>query len=259
MRRFVVVTLLGFFATALFADTQGDEIAHKFYDQKTPIDTTSSVTMLIQDHNGNVKTRKLMMYMKDTPEGKKSLAIFIAPADVNGTKFLTVSHRGHDSDQWLYLPALKKVRRISSSSKDGEFLGSDLFYFDMEQRFFEDATYTFLGENLTLADPALAGMKFWEIAMNFKDPHSPYSKSVVWINMQDNSIYKTDCYDKKDGALLKTILIDKVKVLKGYTIPVHMTVSNHKKGSQTQMILSDDLSVDVGLPDSTVSIQRLQE
>ncbi len=258
MKRIGLLCLMGFLATNVFADAKGDEIAHKYFDQKTPKDTTSVVTMEIKDRAGVIKTRKLKMVMKDSPEGKKSFVEFVEPADVNGTKFLTITHRGAEDDQRLYLPALKKIRKISSSSKDGEFVGSDLFYFDMEQRFFEDGTYTFLGENETLSEPALAEMKFWKISMNFISPNAPYVKAIMWINMQDLVAYKTEYYDKKDGALLKTIVMDETKVLKGYTMPTQTTVTNLKKGSQTQMVLGD-LGVDVGVKDSEISVKRLEE
>ena len=128
----------------------------------------------------------------------------------------------------------------------------------MEQRFFEDGTYALLGENETLSEPALAGMKFWKLSMTFVSPNAPYVKAIMWINMQDLAVYKTEYYDKKDGALLKTMVVDEVKVLKGYTTPVRTTVTNLKKGSQTQMILGD-LDVDVGVKDSEISVKRLEE
>ncbi len=258
MKRIALVCLACFLTANVFADAKGDDIARKYFDQKTPKDTTSVATMIIKDRAGITKTRKLKMVMKDSPEGNKTFVEFIEPADVNGTKFLTITHRGAENDQRLYLPALKKIRKISSSSKDGEFVGSDLFYFDMEERFFEDGTYTFLGENETLSEPAMAGMKFWKISISFVSPNAPYAKAIVWINMQDLVAYKAEYYDKKDGALLKTFIYDETKTLKGYTIPTRITVANLKKGSQTQMILSG-LDVDVGIKDSEISVKRLEQ
>jgi hypothetical protein len=258
MKRIVSLCLVSVLAFSAFADAKGDEIAHKFYDQKTPKDMISTASMVITDRSGITKARKLKMVMKDTAEGKKSYAEFIEPADVNGTKFLTVSKRGMETDQRLYLPAMKKVRKISSSSKDGEFVGSDLFYFDMEERFFEDATYTFLGENETLAGSAYAGMKFWKIAMTFTSPNAPYSKAIMWINMNDLAMYRSEAYDKKDGTLLKTIELNETKNIKGYTIGVKTTVSNIKKGSHTIMTLSN-LDADIGVKDGDVSVKRLEQ
>ena len=112
--------------------------------------------------------------------------MFSEPADVNGTKFLTLGHRGEDSDQRLYLPALKKVRKISASGKDGEFVNSDLWFYDLEERYFEDNTYTYLSENETIADKAFAGMKFNKIEMKSVKSTSPYAKTIAYVNMADN-------------------------------------------------------------------------
>jgi hypothetical protein len=258
MKRFIFFGLCGLLTAGLFADAKGDEIAKANLDRKTPNDMTSVATMTITDRSGVVKTRKLKMVSKETAEGTKAYVEFVEPADVNGTKFLTVSKQGSETDQRLYLPALKKIRKISSSSKDGEFVGSDLFYFDMEKRYFEDGEYTFLSDNETLPGPAFAGMKFSKISITFKNPNAPYSKTIAWINPQDNIAYQAECYDKKDGALLKTISTDEVTVLKGYSIAVKTTVTNHKKGSHTQMVLGN-LEVDSGVKDGEVSVKKLEQ
>ena len=104
MKRIGFLCLMGFLAVNVFADAKGDEIAHKYFDQKLPKDTTSIATMDIKDRSGVTKTRKLKMVMKDSPEGRKAFVEFVQPADVNGTKFLTISHRGAENDQRLYLP-----------------------------------------------------------------------------------------------------------------------------------------------------------
>jgi len=258
MKRLILLALCGALAGALFADAKGDEIAKAYIEKKTPNDSSAVATMTITDRNGVIKTRKLKMVSKETPEGTKTFMEFVEPADVSGTKFLTVSKQGAETDQRLYLPALKKIRKISSSSKDGEFVGSDMFYFDMEKRYFEDGEYTFLGNTETLPEAGLAGKTFSKLSITFKNPNAPYSKSVVWISPQDNVAYKAECYDKKDGALLKTIVVNEVKAVKGYTITTKMTVSNVKKGSHTEMV-TGDLTVDAGVKDSEVSLKRLEQ
>jgi len=259
MKRLTSFALYCLLAAGLFADARGDEIAKAYLEKKTPQDSFAVATMTITDRSGVVKTRKLKMVSKDISDGStKAYVEFVEPADVNGTKFLTVSRQGAETDQRLYLPALKKIRKISSSSKDGEFVGSDLFYFDMEKRYFEDGNYTFVADNETLPDAAFSGMKFSKIAVTFKNPNAPYSKSVIWINPQDNIPYKAECYDKKDDALLKTITIDEVKVIKNYSIPTKETITNYKKGSHTVMVMGS-MQVDSGVKDSEVSIKRLEQ
>jgi len=259
MKRLALFALYSIIAAGLFADARGDEIAKAYLERKTPNDSTAVATMTITDRSGVVKNRKLKMVSKDISDGStKAYVEFIEPADVNGTKFLTVSRQGAETDQRLYLPALKKIRKISSSSKDGEFMGSDLFFFDMEKRYFDDGKYTFMADNETLPEPAFAGMKFSKISVTFNNPNAPYSKSIIWINPQDNIPYKSECYDKKDDALLKTIITDEVKVIKGYSIPTKETITNLKKGSHTVMVMGN-MQVDTGVKDSEVSVKRLEQ
>jgi hypothetical protein len=136
IHRIALVGLLacGLAAAGLFADGRADELVRANLDRKIPGDMTGTSTMTITDRSGVIKIRKLKEVSKETAEGTKAYIEFVEPADVSGTKFLTVSKKGAETDQRLYLPALKKVRKISSSSKDAEFLGSDLCYFDMEKR-----------------------------------------------------------------------------------------------------------------------------
>ena len=256
----IAVAFVGsIFAVSAFADAKGDEIAHKYFDRKKAEDTKApGSVMTLLDKAGAKKTRKLDVFYQDKPQGKNAYMLFSEPADVNGTKFLTLGHRGEDSDQRLYLPALKKVRKISASGKDGEFVNSDLWFYDLEERYFEDNTYTFLAENETIADKAFAGMKFNKIEMKSVKTNCPYGKTIAYVNMADNFIYKLDCFDKKDGSLLKTILFVKVDTIKGVLIPVQTVVTNHKKGTRTLLQLNN-VDVNTGLKDEVFSVKNLEQ
>jgi hypothetical protein len=253
---FIALSLLAASCFA-FADARGEEIAKAYVDMKAPTDTSATMVMTITDRGGVVKARKMKMVTKETSQGTKSFIEFIEPADVKGTKFLTVSKQGIDADQRLYLPAMKKVRKISSSSKDSEFVGSDFYFFDMQKHYLNEAEYSFISDGETLPGDAFAGRKFSKLSVVFKDKAAPYSKCVVWVDIADNVMRKTECYDKKDGALLKTIVVDEVKAIKGYLVPVSTTVSNVKKGSSTQLLMRD-LLVDAGIKDSEVGVERLE-
>jgi len=240
------------------ADPKGDAVARRYFDLKKPDDTRApgSVMTLI-DKSGGRKTRKVDLFYQQKPEGKNALLVFSEPADVAGTKFLTFGHKGGDSDQRLYLPALKKVRKIAAASKNGELVNSDLWFYDLEERYFEDATYTFLAEDVTLADKAFAGAKFNKIEMK-PVVESPYAKVVAWADMGNGTIAKMDCFDKKDGSLLKTILFVRTDTIKGYFVPTQMVVTNHKKGTRTLLQLNG-VDVNVGLKDDVFSVKNLEQ
>jgi len=253
---FFVAMTVGFAAT-VSADAKGDEIAAKYYGHVKATDTQANAVMTLIDKSGNKKVRELDMFTKDSAAGAYSFIEFKKPADVAGTKFLTTPLKDGTSEQRLYLPALKKTRKIASSDKSGEFVNSDLTYYDMEDRKLEDSTYTFLEENVTLADKAFEGMKFNKIEVKAKSDDSPYAKSNIYINMDDNHAYKVEVYDKKGGALWKTILFVKYDDQKGIKMPVQTLVTNHKKGSKTLLQLNN-LQINTGLKDDTFSVKNLE-
>jgi len=257
-KAFLIAAGIAFLASGIFADAKGDEIAKKHYDLKKSQDTKATATMILKDKSGSKKTRKLEMFTQEGKDGKNSFVNFLEPADVSGTKFLTLAHKGSDSDQRLYLPGLKKTRKISSSSKDGEFVNSDFYYYDMEERYFEDYTYTFLSENETIADPAFAGKKFFKVEMKPVNKEAPYAKTIAWVGSDDYAIYKLECYDKKDNSLLKTITFPKIEKLEGVLVPTQTIVTNHKKGSSTELTLAS-VKVNTGVKADVFTVKNLEK
>lgn len=257
-RTLCTIMALGLLAAVAFADARGDEIAQKHFALKKSSDTSATATMVLIDKSGSKKIRKLEMFTKDSGQGKDSFINFLEPADVAGTKFLTIAHKGGDSEQRLYLPALKKTRKISASSKDGEFVNSDFYYYDMEDRGFADGSYTFVADNETLADKVFAGMKFFKIEMKPVDKDAPYAKTLIWVNMENYGIYQAQCFDAKSNALLKTISFPKIETIDGILIPTQTMVVNHKKGSKTLLALAG-LKVNQGLKADIFSVKNLEQ
>jgi hypothetical protein len=245
MKRQIIAGLCAVLAASAFADAKGDDIARAYYGLSKAADIKTAATMTIIDKSGGRKVRQLEIDYREGPEGKDAYMAFSAPADVAGTKFLTIAHKGADAEQRLYLPALKKTRKISSSGKDGAFVNSDFYFYDLEDRRFEDNAYGFVAADQTIADKAFEGMKFDKIEMKPVDADAPYSKVYAYANQADHFIYKLECFDKKDGALLKTILFVRVESVKGHLVPTQTVVSNNKTGTKTLLAMSD-LKVDVG-------------
>lgn len=238
-------------AINVFADPKGEEIAKKNFNLKSADDSYSLITMLLINKNGDKKIRKMDSYSKETGEGTNSFINFIEPADVKGTKFLTIAHKKSDDEQRLYLPALGKVRRISSSNKDENFMGSDLNYYDMEDHDYEDFTYKFLKEE------KLNDKDCNVIEMTPVDPNAPYSKQIAWINKADDFMYKVECFDKKNpDQKFKTILFAEVKNINGILITTIIDVDNIKESHKT-ILKRENIKINTGLKDSIFSIQNL--
>lgn len=251
MKKILLFVLTTILAISLFADDKGTEIGRKNKDLKKAKDSYSVAEMILIDKKNNQKKRKLVMYSKEGKDGTNTFTEFLEPADVKGTKFLTIARKG-DDEQRLWLPALKKTRLISSGSKDGKFMGSDLTYYDMESRDFDDFQYKYIKDDKTQNKDCFV------IETTSKDPKSPYSKSLIWIAKDDYFTYKIEAYDRKDDQLLKTIVFVEVKTLDGVIIPVKTVVDNQKDGTKTLLSMSD-IKINSGIKDENFTIQNLEK
>lgn len=250
MKRFICFFILVFLGLSLFADEKGYEIAKKNKELKKSIDSYSEAEMTLIDKNGNQKKRKIINYTKEGKEGRNSFVEFLEPADVRGTKFLTIARKG-DDEQRLWLPALKKTRLIASSSKDAKFMGSDLYYYDMEDRDLDDMEYTYLKED------KFQNIDCFVIQAKPKDKNAPYSKTIMWISKSNYFIYKIECYDKKDDKLLKIIVFVEVKDTQGVLTPTKTVVENVKEGTKTLLAITN-IKINSGIKDDIFTIQNLE-
>jgi len=251
MKKILLMITVMLLSINIFADAKGDEIAKKNFNLKESKDSYSIATMILINSNNDKKTRKIEMYSKEGKEGRDSFIKFLEPADVKGTTFLTTAHKTSDDEQRLYLPALGKVRRISSSDKDGKFMGSDLFYYDMEDHDYEDYTYSYIKEDV------YDGKNCFVIEMYPKDTNAPYSKQKVWIAKDDYFAYKIECYDKKGNkGLIKTLVMLNIKNIDGVLIPERIVVDNHKENHKT-LLQRENIKINIGLKDSIFTVQNL--
>ena len=162
------------------------------------VSESSVMEMKLINAHGDVTTRRMKSeVLEGAGEGDKSIVVFQWPADVKGTKMLTHSKKSTDNQQWLFLPAIKRVKRISSRNKSGSFMGSEFSYEDLGSQEIEKFTYELLGEM------TFEGRDVWHMKRVPTDKRSGYSKQIVWIDKGYNAPVKLEYYDRK-GELLKT-------------------------------------------------------
>ena len=259
MKRIVSLILLVSLAiTGIAAEDRGYDIAKKSDELKEPTTQAMVGSMKIIDQSGAIRVRKMNMSTRKMPGGDASFIEIKEPADVAGTKFLSIPVEGGDTDQRLYLPALKKTRKIASGGKSGEFVNSDFSYYDLEDHQFGDFTYKFLSEGDTISDPAFAGMKFYRVESVPKKASAPYSRTILWINMNDFFTYRIEAFDKADDSLWKTISVTKVERMKDMLIGTQTYLENKKRGSKT-MLQASDVRIDVQLPSDVFSVKGLEK
>ena len=247
----IIIFIISMLVLTLFADTKGEEIARKNFNLPESLDDYSEMTMVLINSRGDQKVRKIKMYSKEGKDGRNTFMEFSEPADVSGTKFLTIGHKEGDDEQRLFLPALGKIRRISSSNNDGKFMGSDIYYYDLEDLVYNDFNFKFLREE------SYNGMECYVVESTPKKKDTPYSKTQIWINKDDFFAYKRDSYDKSSRPkLLKTIAIVETKTINGVIIATKMVVDNFKDKHKT-LLIRENTKLNIGLKDEIFSIKNL--
>ncbi|WP_271783813.1 outer membrane lipoprotein-sorting protein [Aquimarina algiphila] len=191
--------------------------------------------MILKNANGQESTREIdSKILEVAGDGDKSLITFENPRDVKGTAMLTFSHKVDSDDQWLFLPSIKRVKRISSSNKSGPFMGSELSYEDLGSQEVEKYTYKYIEES------TLNGAKIAVVERFPVDAKSGYSKHVAYYNLDKSyRLEKVEYYDRK-GALLKTMKHLNYKQFKDkYWRAGELYVVNHQSDKETRLVFSN--------------------
>ena len=239
--------LLGSLALAAVAQTpqeQGLAIAKEAdLRDKGFGDSSATMKMILRNRQGDESTREVRVRTLEVDgDGDKSLSIFDSPADVKGTAFLTFSHILKPDDQWLYLPALKRVKRISSKNKSGPFMGSEFAYEDITSQEVDKYTYKFL------RDDSLDGLDVFVFERYPVDKKSGYTRQIIWLDQENHKERKIEYYDRKN-VLLKTLTFaDYNLYLDKYYRAHDMYMVNHQKGKSTRL-LQTNFNFDAELTD----------
>ena len=214
-------------------------------------DSQSELTMTLRNKKGQEVVRKMRSKSLEVDgDGDKGLTIFDTPLDVKGTAFLSFSHIEGNDDQWLFLPALKRVKRIASRNKSGPFLSSEFAFEDLSSFEVEKNTY------LYLRDEEYEGMNTSLVEMRPVDKHSGYTRFIVWIDLDHYRVHKIDFYDRRD-TLMKTLTIKDYSLYKDKYWRAHKQfMVNHKTGKSTDIEINN-LKFDTGLTDADFNENRL--
>ncbi|MFT6733705.1 MAG: outer membrane lipoprotein-sorting protein [Polaribacter sp.] len=196
-------------------------------------DSSAVLEMILKNKHGETSTRNMRMKsIEQKGDGDKSLNIFDSPRDVKGTAFLSFSHPVANDEQWLYLPALKRVKRISSRNKSGSFMGSEFSFEDLTSFEVDKYTYKYLRDEL------VNGENCWVVIQYPIDKYSGYKKRIVWIDQSEHRIRKTDFYDRKDSLLKTLTMSDFHHINKAFWRPQILSMVNHQSGKSTVLNFS---------------------
>ncbi|MCP8900598.1 outer membrane lipoprotein-sorting protein [Gilvimarinus xylanilyticus] len=193
-------------------------------------DTSSQMAMVLRNRHGEQTERRMRSKtLEQQNDGDKTLIVFDNPRDVKGTAFLSFTHKTGPDDQWLYLPALKRVKRISSSNKSGPFMGSEFAFEDLSSQEIEKYTYRYL------RDEHFDARDHFVIERIPVDPKSGYSRQEVWLDKSEYRVWKIDFYDRK-GEHLKTLTASNYRQhLDQYWRAETFEMVNHQTGKSTEL------------------------
>ena len=197
-------------------------------------DSIALMTMVLSDKHGNSTTREIRnRTLEVDKEGDKSLVIFDSPGDVRGTAFLSHTKKTGSDDQWLYLPALKRVKRIASSNKAGPFMGSEFSYEDIASQEIEKYTYNYV------RDEECGALDCFVVEFFPTDKKSGYSFQLAWIDKSEYRFQKIEFYDRKKSHLKTLNYDDYQQHLDKFWRADTLTMTNHQTGKRTILKFSD--------------------
>jgi len=236
----------------------GYDIMKKVSDRNTGDTTKSGLTMILIDKKKNQRKRQLLIWTVATNEVSKSLMIFESPPDMKGTGFLNINQKtgAKENKQWLYLPALQKVKRIASGDRGGSFLGSDFSYSDMGRSELDDFTYKLLKEQ------KVEGYETYKVEAIPKNDDVQkefgYLKSISWVIKDVWLIVKATNYlIKKERT--KRMIAKNIKELNGiWTIyDLQMTSYRGKKRQHSTILHIDKIEYNVPINDILFTERQL--
>jgi|Deesub1362A_J573_1020465.scaffolds.fasta_scaffold00122_64 outer membrane lipoprotein-sorting protein len=234
-----------FIGGVLFAQSAQD-IMYKVHNRPTWKSMKSKLELILVPKKGRERIYKMESYSKKNEKDETRMLIkFIYPSDIKGTKFLLIEHENADDDMWIYLPALRKAKRISAGGKSGAFMGSDFSNYDIGGGEYEDWNYKLLRED------TLDGNPVWVIECMAKSKKiikkTGYSKVTKWVRKDNYVVILSEHYDKS-GKLKKRIKIDRVEKIDDIWFETEMTAENLETGHKSKFVFSD-IKTNVKIPE----------
>jgi len=252
MKRISALTMLLLGATLLSAQ-DANSIVNSAKNRVQSDTISSRSRMVITAKNGSTSERLIDQYSKDGPNGGRTVIVFQRPANVAGTRFLTMDTASGSTDQWIFLPELGKVRRIAASESGGSFMGTDFSYDDISS-VDRDAA---LDTHTLLREESLNGNACYVIQSIPRDSSSyQYSKTISWIDKENSLIYKTEMYNRR-GELAKVMEMSGFKDVQGRLTPMQTKISTVGAGTSTTIYM-EIMKYDDPIPETVFTTAYLE-
>ncbi len=224
---------------------------------------TADVKMILIDKRNQERIRKIARFSKYKGEDKYRLMFFLHPADVKDTAFLTYDYDApeRDDDQWLYLPALRKTKRIATADKSGSFMGSDLNYADMTSLDLEKYDFTFYekGKEGEVRDKKV--WRIWSIPRSKEEiDETGYTKSLLFVQQDIDMVVRAIRWEK-DGGYLKYVDLRKIEQIDGIWTATDTLVTKKKGKTRVHktILTLDNVKYNQSLDLDMFTIRRMEK
>lgn len=247
-------------ANAAAEDLSAREIMQRVEDRDEGNPSIVDVEMTLIDKSGKKRLREIRAFGFDRGKDELQLLFFLSPADLEDTAFLTYDYHesGKDEDQWLYLPALKKSKRIASSDRSGSFMGSDFSYADLTSRDLDQYDYTLMKET------EVDGWKVWQIESiprtKKEIKETGYTRSILFVR-QDNFVVVRSVGWLKRGGRLKYMDVQSLERIDGFWIgtEIHMTTKKGKKTLHKTVLRNSNIRFRQQLDEDFFSVRQMEK
>ncbi len=251
---------LAFVLPAAAEELSAREIMERVDARDDGDNSVGDLEMILIDKRGNQRVRRLRSYARDEGEDDYGIIFFLSPADVKDTGFLTYDYDDpkRDDDQWLYLPALGRIKRIASSDKSGSFMGSDFSYADMSDRPLDHYQYTLMKQ------AEVDGHAVWQIESvpitEREKDETGYTKSIVFVR-QDNFVVVRGVNWVKKGSRLKYLDVKKLELIDGIWVAteIHMATKKGKNTIHKTVLHTSNVKFDQDLGADFFSVRQLEK
>jgi len=228
----------------------GLELAKKVFERDVGKDSKARMVMILRRKNGRERVRQFEALALDDGTTRYSLIRFLSPKDIKGTAFLNISHEDGTTEQYLYLPALGRARRIAGSVKKRRFVNSDFTYEDLERRSPQKDTHQII------CDDSFLGKPCWVLeSIPKKGTRSQYSKIVQWITKDGYVPVKTRLFNKK-GKLAKEFIVHSMEQIQGIWTVMDATMVDLIKKRETQVKVNQ-IEYNVGLSKNLFRVKAM--
>jgi len=255
MKKLFLILTIGLlpFAFAFTWAPDARNIMEGVYKQDTSRDTTWRARMDVYDKKGTVRSKRFTMRKLGSFGNSKTLVRFTDPAEVRGVGLLSINEGGQADRQWMYTPAINRVRRIAAQERRQRFLGTDFTNEDMAERVLDDYTYKLIGEG-----EVVDGRKTYKIeARPISPDKSQYAYVYIWVPVDVPYSVLVEMYDK-NGQRLRVLKASDLVKISGIWVAKRVEMNSPAEGTRTVLMI-DEIKFNTGLKEDLFTQQALEK